>query len=167
MELNREEFEQKLLDSLNGLRLLVDKCCFNVLSNNYTFILTEIDIHPRGDFHDWRLLSIELNTKKPHLSYDEVIAHLLPIYLNLHEITTVVYKAQKNSTIIEVAYVLKSALAPSTQEHRKDKEPTYHVHVFRPFYLKDESVKFDINWQHQEWKNWWKRLVWKWKKYKS
>lgn len=159
--MNQTEFKEKIIELLSSLDGLVERCCSNSISKNQYFILTEINIHPEGNLHELRLREIESNNKKESFSLEEAISQLFVLYSNLYDINLTVFHALKKSTIIEIRYVLKSHLDESHPCRVSNIEPMYHARLTTPFYLKERDEKFDVNWQHQEWKNWWKQFQWK------
>lgn len=169
MDLNQSEFETKLLELLESLHSLVNASCINVLSNNHSFILTEIDIHSTRDadplLRQVAVLKAKKNQKK--LEFKEASLQLFSLYPDIYDLVVTVFRSIKRETIVEFSYLLKSSLDDNQQKVAKNVEPMFHTRVFYPLFWGDKTEKFDVNWEHQEWRNWWRRIVWKWKIYKS
>jgi len=159
--MNQTEFKGKIIELLSSLDGLVEECCFNSVSRNQLFILSEIDINPKENSRDpllVRVAEIEAKKSKEVLNLKEVSSRLFSIYPDLYDINVTVFHSMKQKTFIEFSYVRKSHLDDGHPCRMSNVEPMYHAKLTTPFYLKDQNEKFDVNWQHQEWKNWWRRL---------
>jgi hypothetical protein len=151
-KITRENLSERLLEAADSLLELARQSCWNNISSNCSFILSEIN-NSSNNFIEETRLNKKLNAKKQPERLDSVIPHLLLIYTNLYEIDLYIYRSSKKLTVIEIAYYLKSSLEPEYQETIADDPPMLYCKVAIPSYKGtftkyNASNKFDINWQH-------------------
>lgn len=149
---------QKATESLIGM---AKDLCFNNISNNYFYIISEIRNNESNAFarNKIRIKENSLKTPKP---LAEILSELEELYPNFYDIYLYVYKAYKNKTVIEIQYFPRSALSYDYRLETQSKETMLHSKVVLPPYYTETKKKFDIHWEfvpvNHKWKMfWWKR----------
>ncbi|MCR4030441.1 MULTISPECIES: hypothetical protein [Flavobacterium] len=140
--------EEKIKNLTNQLLELVSLKCRNDVSNNLVFILSNIsetDIAGENALVDRHNRNI-VNKKKTPKSFNEAVSDLSKIYDSVYDINLHVYKAEKNRTILDIRYFLKSELDTEYLKTVIDNPPMLHCKIALPPYLKENS-KFDVNWE--------------------
>lgn len=160
--MTRETLEQDINDAILKLVEIVEDTCWNNISENRLFILSEIKNDQHKNFFKQRSDRKRTNDKKQLLPLESAIAQLETIYEDLYEIDLNIYQAKKEMVIIEIQYYLKSSLDKAYFEEVKDNEPMLHCKVGIPPYQKSSSGKYDVNWElgglRHNWKMfWWRR----------
>ena len=160
--MNKETLEQNIKSLTTKLLELARECCWNEISNDCVYIISEIKDSPEKNFNEQRIDRNQLNKDKTPKSFECTISHLAGIYSNLYDINLYVYKAEKKRTIVEIRYYPKSFLDIEYYEKVKNNEPMLHCKVSHPPYLSETNpAKFDINWEFggmkQSWKMFWGR----------
>jgi hypothetical protein len=172
--ITKESLPEQIGDATTSLLKLARESCWNNISDNCRFILSEIkEDSSVKNFIELRGLRKTINDKKHPEPLDNILPRLLSIYANLHDINLYIYRSSKNLTIIEIAYYLKSSLEPDYQKTITNDPPMLHCKVAIPIYSTDSEFKFDysaaskrkfdINWEHQtffyhRWQIFWYRF---------
>ncbi len=159
-----ETLETDIKEMTDKLIQLARDHCWNEISDNCLYILSEIKDDGHENLFEQRANRIKENKLKEPKSLKEATAALLDIYHKLYDINFYVYKAQKSTTIIEIRYYPKSSLDNEFRETVLDKSPMTHCKVSMPQYADRKSDKFDVNWEfgglRHQWKMyWWKRSL--------
>lgn len=155
--------EQKIQNLTTSLLEIVNIYCWNTISKNVVFILSNISETEKkgenafGRRHDRNIL----NKKKTPKNFSEAIAELKEIYHSIYDINLYVYKAEKHRTILDIQYFLKTELDPDILSVVTNNPAMLHCKITNPPYLKENS-KFDVNWElggiRHNWNMfWWKR----------
>ncbi|WP_299126245.1 hypothetical protein [uncultured Winogradskyella sp.] len=164
--MKKENLEQSLREATSSLLEMARNSCWNKISDNTSYIISEI-INDERNFFDRRIERKKVNEKKKTKSLEQITAELKDIYENLYDINLYVYKSKKESTIIEIQYYPKSSLESDFYETVKENNPMLHCKIGLPNYRKNDTKKFDVNWElggiRHEWNSFWSRLKFKWK----
>lgn len=160
--LNRE-LEQATLKLLEMAR----NSCWNKISKNCEFILSEINKDATTNFFEERKLRKNENSNKTPTSLNETVNSLKEIYDNLYDVNLYIFHAKKNKTIIDVRYFLKSRLEHTYQEEAIDKEPMLHCKIGIPPYHIDKENKYDVNWELGGIRDKWNMFLWRSKLYNN
>lgn len=161
MEKNIEvEIENQTIKLLD----LVNIKCWNDISKNLMFILSNISEVQGENFFIQRINRNNLNKKKIPKSFNEIIISLKEIYNLIYDINLYVYKSEKHRTIIEIRYFLKSELSADYLKTIVNNPPMLHCKIAIPPYLNNKKSKFDVNWElggiRYNWNMfWWKRYI--------
>ncbi|MBZ4034487.1 hypothetical protein K6T82_06900 [Flavobacterium sp. 17A] len=142
----KKSIENEIENQTTQLLELVNLKCWNTISKNLVFILSNISEVKGDDFFTQQLNRNKINANKTPKSFKEAIADLKEIYDLIHDINLYVYKSEKDRTIIDIRYFLKSKLDPDYLKTVIDNPPMLHSKITLP-HLKEE--KFDVNWEHQ------------------
>ena len=135
---------------------------FNNISDNCKFIISEIKHSDKNFFEQNKIRKTE-NEKKTPKPITDIIVELATLYSNLYDVNLYVYKADKNSTLIEIQYFSRSSLDIEYQKKSATQETMLHCKVAIPPYASDNKEKFDINWQLGTLNHKWKMFWWKWR----
>lgn len=138
--------ELKLKKATSSLLELARNSCWNKISENTSFIISEIKNEGQNSF-DLRKIRKKENDKKTPKSLDIVTAKLNTFYKDLYDINLYIYKSKKKSTIIEIQYYPKSRLDIDFYETIKDRDPMIHSKIGIPPYAFHKAKKYDINWE--------------------
>jgi hypothetical protein len=143
MENNIEEEIENLTTKLLDL---VNLSCWNDISGNLMFILSNISEVGEENFFIQRSNRNKLNKKKIPKSFNEVMIRVKEIYDLIYDINLYVYKSEKHRTIIEIRYFLKSELPSDYQKTIVNNSPMLHCKIAIPPY-NNKKNKFDVNWE--------------------
>jgi hypothetical protein len=119
----------------------------NSISNNCLFILSEIKTDYQNIFEEIKARNKE-NKYKQAVFLSELEPNLNEIIEDLYDLNIYIYKAEKDKTIIELRYFLKSNLDQNFRSLIQDNLPMIHFKVENPPSINYKKEKFDINWQH-------------------
>lgn len=149
--------KKNIEDCVINLQKLVNVYCWNNISSNFVFIVSDFNEIERTNFFRQRKTRNKINKSKKLLGLDSAVAILSKVYLDLYDINLYVYKADKKETVIEIQYYRKSNFEYDYFETIKDNLPMFHAKIAKPYYVKDDE-KFDVNWELQGsiapiWKN--------------
>jgi hypothetical protein len=162
----KNNLELNLKEATSSLLEMAKTSCWNKISENTSYIISEI-INDERNFFDKRIERKKANEKKKPKSLEQITTELKDIYENLYDINLYVYKSKKEITIIEIQYYPKSSLEADFYETVKSNEPMLHCKIGLPNYRKNDNEKFDINWElggiRHEWNSFWNQLNFKWK----
>ena len=155
-----------LKEATSTLLEMARNSCWNHISDNTSYIISEIKNDPRN-FNIQRIENNKANRKKKPTTLENATADLKSIYDNLYDINLEIYKSGKHKTIVDIRYYPKSALESDYYEKVKNNAPMLHCKLGIPPYVNDKSKKYDVNWQlggiRHHWKSFWNRLQFKWK----
>jgi len=159
--MKKENLYKDLSDAVQSLLKLARESSFNDISENCTCIISEIKHSDKNFFDQYKIRKADNDKKKPKLLTD-IIVDLETLFPNLYDVNLYVYKADKNSTLIEIQYFPRSSLDIEYQKTSATQETMLHCKVAIPPYASDSKEKFDINWQlgtiNHKWKMfWWQR----------
>lgn len=115
--------------TISSLEALVEECCWNKISNNYLYILTDISELEYSNFHELRTTIRKINNKKRPKDLDSVLKSLTEIYSDLYDINCYIFRAEKDFTIVEIQYYKKSNLDRDFAKKVRDNPPMYHARV--------------------------------------
>ena len=135
--------------------------CWNRISNNCEFILSEIDDTRASNFFEERKLRKSENVNKSPITLKQAIDELKEIYTNLYDVNLHIFRSMNDKTIIDIRYFLKTKLEVDYQQQVKDKEPMLHCKIGIPPYQHNKEDKYDINWELGGIRNKWKMFLWK------
>ncbi|MFB9079633.1 hypothetical protein ACFFLS_07075 [Flavobacterium procerum] len=144
----KNNIEQEIQNLTNQLLELVALNCWNTISKNLVFILSNIsetDTAGENVFLHRHNKNIA-NKKKTPQQFNDAISNLAKIYDSVYDINLYVYKAEKNRTILDIRYFLKSELDPEFLSVVADNSPMLHCKIAHPPYRNTNS-KFDVNWE--------------------
>jgi hypothetical protein len=158
--MKKENLYNEISKAVESLLKLARGISFNSISDNCQFIISEIKHSDKNFFEQNKIRKTE-NDKKTPKPLNEIIIELEKLYENLYDINLYIYKAEKNSTIIEICYFTRSSLEIEYQKISETQETMLHVKIHIPPYLIDKSKKFDINWQLRPFYTNWKLFWWK------
>ncbi|RXM53139.1 MULTISPECIES: hypothetical protein [unclassified Chryseobacterium] len=144
--MNKENLKENIETCIVNLQRLAMINCWNKISPNYVFIVSDFNEFERLNFFEQRKVRNKVNKSKTILSLDSVIEILNKEYQDLYDINFYIFKATKKETVIEIQYYRKSNLDADYFEIVKNEEPMFHSKVSKPYYAKDNN-KFDVNWE--------------------
>lgn len=153
--------EKEIKNLTARLLEIVNLYCWNAVSENLMFILSDISEVKGKDFFIQRSIKNKLNKNKIPKSLKEAINELKEIYDLIYDINLYVYKAEKHQTIIDIRYFLKKNLDPDFSKTIADAPPMLHSKIEKPPYLKNNKTKFDVNWELGGMKYNWNMFWWK------
>lgn len=135
----------------------------NEISSNCYYILSEIE-NSEENTNERQKKRKKVNYKKTPKSLVAILTDLDVLFPKLFDVNLYIYKAKKDSTIIEIQYYSRSALDIDYQKITANQEPMLQCKVSVPPYASDSGEKFDINWElgtlRHKWKLfWWKRKI--------
>ncbi|SFD62124.1 hypothetical protein [Flavobacterium phragmitis] len=141
--------------------------CWNFISNNVVFLLSNISEIEGENFFTQRINRNKLNKSKTPKSFSEAITDFKEIYDLIYDINLHIYKAEKNQTIIDIRYFLKNNLDPDYLKTVINNPSMLHCKIALPPYRKNDDDKFDVNWElggiSYQWNMfWYKRKLKKW-----
>jgi hypothetical protein len=143
--MSKEMVEKQISDSINNLKKLVEIYCWNQLSLNYSFILSDSNDFKRKNFLKLRKSKIKINNQKVPQNLSEVTEILKAKYYDLYDVVFYIFKAKNFETIIEIEYYRKSNFDAEYFEKIKTNPPMFHSKIPMPRYGKN-GKKIDINW---------------------
>ncbi|CAM3880741.1 hypothetical protein MUGA111182_14960 [Mucilaginibacter galii] len=161
--ITKENLSEQLRDATTTLLEQARQSCWNNISDNCRFILSETTDSSAKNFIELRRLRKTVNDKKNPEPLDSVLPHLMLMYTNLHDLNLYIYRSSKNLTIVEIAYYLKSSLDVEYQQSMVNDSTMLHCKVAVPIYSKWGKPKFDINWEQEtfnhRWQMFWYRIT--------
>tara|TARA_R110000751_G_scaffold289097_1_gene395301 strand:+ start:55 stop:609 length:555 start_codon:yes stop_codon:yes gene_type:complete len=165
--LKKIELQEKIRKATSSLIDMAKDMCWNKISENCEYIMSEIDESIGKNFFERAKIRKKINDRKSPKSLSGIVADLTSIYENLYDINLYIYKSLPNKTIIEIRYFLKTSHTDEFYPTIKNNEPMLHCKVGIPPYVakKPNSTEkqelFDVNWQlggiRHEWKKFWWR----------
>ncbi|TBV25477.1 hypothetical protein DMZ43_11035 [Meridianimaribacter sp. CL38] len=151
--MKKVELENKIQEATSSLIDIATDICWNKISRNCLYIMSEIDESIGKNFFEHAKIRKRINDKKAPKTLNRIVAELSTIYENLYDINLHIYKSLRNKTIIEIRYFLKTSHIEEFYPTIKDNEPMLHCKVSRPFYVTESpnsnkpERKFDVNWE--------------------
>ncbi|PKV50917.1 hypothetical protein ATE84_2986 [Aquimarina sp. MAR_2010_214] len=151
--MKKAELESKILDATSSLIDIATDICWNKISRNCEYIMSEIDENIWGNYFERAKIRKKVNNKKPPKSLNGIVAELTAIYENLYDINLYIYKSLSDKTIIEIRYFLKTSHTAEFYPTIINNEPMLHCKVARPSYIAKSpnstklEKKFDVNWE--------------------
>ena len=162
----KNNLEQNLKEATSTLLEMAKNSCWNKISNNTSYIISEKVNIEQNSFQK-RIERKKANNKKKTKSLEQITAKLKDIYENLYDINLCIYKSQKENTIIEIQYYLKSSHESEFYETVKNNNPMLHAKIGIPPYVNNKTEKYDVNWElggmRYKWNLFFNRLKFKWK----
>ncbi|KRB56932.1 hypothetical protein [Flavobacterium sp. Root186] len=155
------KIEEEIKNLTTQLLDLVNHYCWNDISKNLMFILSDISEVKGENFFIQRLNKNKLNKNKILKSFNEAMAAVKEIYHLTYDINLYVYKSEKHQTIIDIRYFLKSQLDADYLKKVINNPPMLHCKITQPPYLKSDKNKFDVNWELGGLKHNWNMFWWK------
>lgn len=145
----KEILEKDLKNGIERLFKLAENTCWNILSKNCMFILSEIKYPDTRSFEILRFERKKTNETKKLATFEQISFNLTAIYADLYDINLYVYKSTHKLTIIEIQYLRKSAFDKNYWATIKDNPSMVHAKIGIPPYIdfENRSKKFDINWE--------------------
>lgn len=122
-----EILEEKIRSTAISLLDLAEKQCWNKVSKNCHYILTDINALEYSNFHMLRKLKYKANSKKNPQDLNSILKVLYEYDNDLYDVVLYVFKAKKNQTIIEIEYLKKSDLDPEYDQEIKDYPTMFHA----------------------------------------
>lgn len=104
------EVEEKLQTLTNELLKLAKQTCWNDISKNLVYILSDISEVEGENYFTQRRNKNKRNKKKTPKSFAESMTKLKDIYDSIYDINLYVYKCEEHRTIIDIRYYPKSKL---------------------------------------------------------
>ena len=138
--------EQNLKEATSTLIEMAKKSCWNKISVNTSYIISEI-VNDNKDLFYSRIERKKANDIKSPKTLKQITFDLKAVYDNLYDLNLYIYKSEKDKTIIEIQYYLKSSLKSEFYEAVKDNEPMLHVKIKIPPYVNNTEEKYDVNWE--------------------
>ena len=156
--MKKENIYKDLTDATISLLNLARDCSYNFISDNCFYIISEIK-NTDMNFRERNKIRIKENSlKKPKLLAD-ILHELEELYPNFYDVNLYVYKANKQTTIIEIQYYPRSSLDIDYRQKTQSQLTMLHCKVSNPPYYSDKKEKFDINWEFEplnhRWKMFW------------
>ncbi|WP_027385231.1 hypothetical protein [Chryseobacterium gregarium] len=156
--ITEENLKPEILNLLAGLLRLADRCCWNKLSPECFFIITDFNEFIDSNGFENHKLKNKINSQKALQDLDSSIELLKKEYADLYDIVLYVFKAGRHKTVIEIEYYRKSNFDPDYFEKIKNNPPMLHAKIHMPPYGKG-GKKFDVNWKRRGWRHRWNMLV--------
>ncbi|WP_312994581.1 hypothetical protein [Chryseobacterium flavum] len=144
----QETLEEYLNTSIDNLLRLVEDYCWNPISINRVFILTDFNELKRTNPFYFRSWGNKINRSKRRFSFEEVVRILNSEYHDLYDVNLYIFKTNKKETVIEILYYRKSNLEPDYFITVQNNPPMFHSKISTPFYVL-EGERFDVNWNSE------------------
>ena len=158
--MKQENINKDISEAVKSLLKIARDSSFNDISDNCFYIISEIKHSDKNFFEQTKIRKAD-NDKKTPKSFADIIADLEKLYPNLYDVNLYVYKANKDSTIIEIQYFPRSSLDAEYQKTSATQETMLHCKVSIPSYASTTKEKFDINWEHGTLNHLWKMFWWR------
>ena len=139
--------EENIKDTTTSLLNLVDEKCWNKISDNCNYILTNVKKLKYSNFHELRKIKQKINSKKNPQDFNSILKTLSKFESDLFDVVLYIFKADTNQTIIEIEYLRKSDLDFAYYETIKESPTMFHAKISLPT-NQNPTKKFDINWQN-------------------
>ena len=151
MTITETDLESNLKQSEAKLFEIAKELCFNNLSSNVKYIVTEIKME---------IPLYPLNSPKQKvidtITFEEGVNKIKEIFQEIYDINLYVHQADKSETIIDIRFFKRN------NKTSKTKGPMLHCKIDLPPYHQDNK-KFDINWQFHNLKHKWNMFKLKFK----
>ena len=145
--MDNEILEENIKITTDHLLELVKKNCWNIITNRYQYILTDVNSLEYINLHELRKIKQKTNSKKTPQNLNSIVETLAEFNDDLYDVVLYVFKAKNNKTIIEIEYLKKSDLDLAYYQKIKDNSPMFHAKIIMPP-NQNQMVKFDANWQN-------------------
>jgi hypothetical protein len=99
----KNNLEQNLRETTSILLGIADNSCWNKISDNTSYIITEI-VNDERNFFDKLIERKKVNDKKKSKSLEQITAELQDLFRNLYDINLYIYKSKKKNTYM---YILR------------------------------------------------------------
>lgn len=142
----QNNLKNNIQHSLDNLLRLVEIHCWNKISPNIIFILSDFNEFKGSNSSEQRIHRNKLNNLKIPLTLDAAIQVLNNEYDDLYDVNLYVFKALKKETIIEIQYYRKSNFETAYYTKIKNNPPMFHAKFSLPFFGKS-GVQYDVNWE--------------------
>ena len=161
--MKKELLSSEIHSTVARLLELARDLSHNDISSNCLYILTEIE-NSEENTNECQKKRKKINDKKTPKSLAAILTDLDVLFPKLFDVNLYIYKAKKDSTIIEIQNYPRTALDIDYQKITANQEPLLQCKVSVPPYATDSGEKFDINWElgtlRHKWKLfWWKRNI--------
>ncbi|OXB15975.1 hypothetical protein [Flavobacterium reichenbachii] len=143
--ITEETLQETLKEAASALIAMAGNSCWNNISQNTTYIISEI-VSDGQNFFDKRITRKKATERKTPKSLEEIVIELRTLYKDFYDLNFYIYKSSKDNTIIEIQYYSKLSLNPDFYETVKDNEPLLHYKIGIPPYARDKK-KYDVNWE--------------------
>ncbi|MFT5618219.1 MAG: hypothetical protein ACI85I_001450 [Arenicella sp.] len=165
---SKEEFPNQLKKGIPGLLKMVRGTCWNQISDNCEFIISEIKNHEDGqDFDKVKKQFLKSNLQKKPKKLNDILPELMLGYDNFHDVDLEILQAKRHKTIINIKYYSKLSINEEFRESMKNENTMLHCHITIPPYASSFSdsthKKFDVNWHLGGWRYEWNMWLWKMK----
>ena len=144
--MTKKTLEDDLIEASKALVNLAREICWNEISDNFFYILSEIK-NSSENFDIQRKQRSLQNSKKIPLRLHSLIPELEKLYPELYDINLYIYKAESDKTVIDIRYYSKNLLDSSYGAKVADLAPMLHCKVSHPL-AHQEGKKFDVNWEN-------------------
>ncbi|MDQ8140564.1 hypothetical protein [Chryseobacterium sp. CFS15] len=145
--MDNEILEENIKITTDHLLELVKKNCWNIITNRYQYILTDVNSLEYINLHELRKIKQKTNSKKTPQNLNSIVETLAEFNDDLYDVVLYVFKAKNNKTIIEIEYLKKSDLDLEYYQKIKDNLTMFHAKIIMPPH-QNQLVKFDANWQN-------------------
>lgn len=152
---NKEEIEKVISSCTESLIKLVNINCWNKISNNYRYILSYENEYEGENFYEIRKKRKLGNDRKEGFRINDIAKRLSLFSNDIYALNFYIYQSFSYKTTIEIEYRLKSSFNETFFSDIKENKSQVHCKVALPPYLKGKSKKFDVNWEHGNFKLWW------------
>ena len=125
---------------------MANDSCVNNISENLFFILSDENEVLSENFEIRRKDRVKINLKKKPENITEILKELSNFYEKIYDLNLYVFKSEKNRTIIEIRYYLKTELETGYLKTVINNPAMLHCKIDLPPYRKNDKEKFDINW---------------------
>jgi hypothetical protein len=157
--MNRETLNANLKKMTLALLKMVREICWNTISDNCVYILSETKDGEFLNFFEAVKQRAIRNKKKKVKSFDEMFEEIYALYPTLYEIDFEIFHVKKDVTIIEVQYI---TFDEEIRVKTDDYVPQLHCKFSLPSYRESEE-KFDANWALGGIRHKFKMFLWRWK----
>ncbi|HCM35735.1 hypothetical protein [Chryseobacterium sp.] len=144
--MNHENLIKWINRSIDDLLQLSGQYCWNRISLNLVFILSDSNEFDGADLFKRRESRKMINNSKTPITLDAAIEVLNNEYHDLYDINLYIFKADKKETLIEIQYYRKSNFEIDYFAKIKDNPPMFHSKISIPSYALGVG-KFDVNWE--------------------
>jgi hypothetical protein len=159
--MKKESLFTDLTNTKNSLLQMARNVSYNSISDNCLFILSEIP-NVLHDAEIQRKIRVKENRVKKPVELIKLIPDLEILYPTLHDINLLIYKAEKNLTIIDIRYFSRNSLELDYRKTVEGSPSMLHSKVaFPPYY--NDGEKIDINWETGNLKHRWNMFKLKFK----
>jgi hypothetical protein len=139
--MSKQTLEIDLKRSLGNLFKLVEDSCWNKVSQNCLYIISDFNELDSPDHKDYLKIRKTINNKKKPQNLQSAIKQLDKEYDDLYDITLYVFKAKRKLTIIEIQYYRKSNFNQEYFVTVKNNPPMFHAKISRPNICRKSGYK--------------------------